>query len=275
MTLRQLLREPLVHFLGLGLALFALYALVAPSDVGDDRIVISAAAVAALEAQYQKLWGRPPTAQELNALIDARVADEIRTREGIAMGLDKDDAVINRRVRQKYDLMAEEEDSAEPTEADFQAYLKANPDKFREPPVLSFRQIMVPLTGGEAEIETRIRQTRKALDSGTIPETAASLLPATMSEVPLDLVARDFGSRFAQALGAAPLGVWAGPTASAYGLHFVKVEARTPDQLPPLAEIRAKVSREWENARRTKAREARLAELRTRYEVVIEGQSAK
>lgn len=276
MTPRQLLREPLVHFLGLGLALFGIYALVAPKTADDERIVISAAATQNLALEYEKLWSRPPTSAELKALVDARVTDEILTREGVALGLDKDDAVIKRRIRQKYELIAEEEANSEPpTDTDLQVYLKANPDRFRNPPIVSFRQIMVPLTGSEAEIEARIAQTRTDLEKGVVPDSASSLLPSSMMDVPIDLAARDFGSHFSEALAAAPVGVWSGPTASAYGVHFVKVESRTPATLPALEAIRPLVQREWENARRTRAREARLAELRQRYVVVVEGMPAQ
>jgi parvulin-like peptidyl-prolyl isomerase len=88
--------------------------------------------------------------------------------------------------------------------------------------------------------------------------------------MPLDLVARDFGDRFAAALAAAPEGQWAGPVASAYGVHLVRIDRRVPAETPSLATVRAEVQREWENERRQKARAARLAELRARYDVVVE-----
>jgi hypothetical protein len=272
-VLKRLLREPLVHFLGIGLLLFGLYALVGPSDTGGDKIVVSRAMVSEMKARHAGLWGRPPTEAELNGLIDTRIRDEILYREGLAMGLDKDDAVIKRRVRQKYDLIAEEEDSRAASEADLQAWLTAHPDSFRAPPVVDFRQIMVPLNGSDAEVKARLERTAAALAEGRPPEpfAAASLLPGTVPATPLDLVARDFGGDFAEALATAPTGQWVGPIASAFGVHFVRIGKRTPSAIPPLEQIRPQVAREWENDRRLKAREARLAELRKRYDVVIEG----
>lgn len=273
-TRQSLFREPLLHFLGLGLGLFLLYALVAPADRGETRIVITASEVASLQTQFQNLWGRPPSAAELKALVDARVADEILYREGRAMGLDRDDAVIRRRVRQKYELIAEEEDGGDaPTEADLAAFLKAEPDRFRSPPLLTFRQVLVPTDGTGAEIEQRIEALRAKLTAGAAPESvgATSLLPTVMEATALDLVARDFGGSFAEALASAPIGKWVGPIASAYGAHLVKIEARTAAEVPPLDAIRSQVARAWETARRTKAREARMARLRERYDVVVEG----
>ncbi len=270
MTFRKLLRDPLVHFLGLGLALFLLYAVIAPVDRGGETIVVSKQDVAGLSDQFQKLWGRPPNAQELTDLVENRVRDEILYREGVAMGLDKDDAVIKRRVRQKYDLISEEEDAgAAPTDAELAAYLKANPDRFRAPAILSFRQLLI----NQAATPADIAALKARLASGTQPQLlgAPSLLPAQVTDMPLDLVAREFGSDFAGALGTLPVGEWSGPVASPFGAHFVRIDARTPAELPALADVRPQVAREWENERREKARETRLVALRKQYDVTVEG----
>lgn len=274
--IKRLLREPLVHFLGIGLLLFGLYALVAPADTGGDRIVITEATITDLKASHAKLWGRPPTDAELKGLIEARVSDEILYREGLAMGLDRNDAVIKRRVRQKYELIAEEEDSAAPTEADLEAFLKANPDRFRAPPVVRFTQVMVPLEGPAANVEVEVARLKAQLEAGADPASAGkpTLLPDRVDRMALDLVARDFGEGFAAALVDPPLNRWVGPVQSAYGVHLVRVDARTLAAVPPLSDVRAEVQREWENDRRLKARDARLAELRGRYTVEVEGSAA-
>ena len=271
MILRTVFREPLVHFLGIGLLLFALYALVAPADTSGDEIVISRAMVEDTRAQYQELWGRPPTDAELKGLIDKRIADEILYREGLAMGLDRDDAVVKRRVRQKYELIAEEEDSATPTEAELEAYLQANLDRFRQPPIVSFTQVMLP-DGPVADVDARAARLKAQLEAGGDPATAGkpTLLPGRVDAMALDLVARDFGGDFAAGLADAPEGRWVGPLASAYGVHLVRIDRRELAGVPKLDSVRAEVQREWENARRERARAARLAELRARYRVVVE-----
>lgn len=272
MPLKTLLREPLVHFLGIGLLLFGLYALVAPADSGGDSILVSRAMMADEAAQHERLWGRAPTAEELKELIDSRVTAEILYREGLAMGLDQEDAVIKRRVRQKYELIAEEEDSLAPTEADLAAYLKANPDKFRAPPIVGFTQVMLPAEGSPAEVEAAAAALKAALVAGADPDRAGkpTLLPSRVEPMGLDLFARDFGGPFAAALATLRGGTWAGPVQSAYGLHLVRIDRRDPAAIPTLDQVSAEVQREWENDRRLKAREARLAELRDRYEVVVE-----
>jgi len=122
LQVRRILREPLLHFLLLGLALFTYYGRVAPDDDGKRRIVVTQAEVDLLATQFQGTWNRPPTPAELNGLVDSYVRDEILYREGVALGLDRDDAVIKRRVRQKLDVLFEESIAQNPaTDADLQA----------------------------------------------------------------------------------------------------------------------------------------------------------
>jgi hypothetical protein len=270
--MRRLLAEPLVHFLGIGLLLFLVYALVAPADTGGERIVVSRAMIADLEAQHERTMGRPPTAAELQGLIDTRVADEMIYREGVALGLDRDDAVIKRRVRQKYELIAEEAASAAPTEAELEAWFEANRERFVAPPRVSFRQVMVPSEGDDAAIAARVSAMQAALANGAPPESVgrSTLLPLSSKDLPLDRVAAEFGAAFARALADLPEGRWEGPVPSAYGLHLVRIDARTAAVLPPLVEVRAVVQREWENERRVRARDERLQALRQRYEVIME-----
>jgi len=265
MTLRRLLQEPLVHFLMLGLLLFAAHAVVTPGGGGGD-IRVSASAIAAMQEQYRQLWGRPPTPQELDGLIEALIRDEVFYREGVSMGLDRDDAVIKRRVRQKYQLIAEEEESTSPTEEDLTAYLKAHPDRFRQPTVVSFEQVLVPPGADAAVLKTLL-----ANDGDPARLGAATLLPRRVTGEALDQIARDFGGNLAAALAELPLGSWQGPVASGYGVHLVRLSARTPAAAPPLAAVRAQVQREWENDRRQAAVDARYAEARKRYDIRVEG----
>ncbi len=274
MNFRKLFREPLVHFLAIGLGLFLLYALVAPASRDDDRIVISAAKVADLARQYQATWNRAPTPAELQGLIDTEVRSKILYREGVALGLDRDDPVIERRVRQKYELMSEEENAGDPpSEAELTAYFAANPEKFRQPAVVSFDQILFEVKGSEAEIEARLDAARKAALAGADPASLGdpTMLPHREQSLALDLVARDFGEKFAAAIAQAPVGQWGPPIRSDFGIHLVRVSERRQAEPPQLSEVRAEVVREWENDRRFKASEASYARARARYNVVIEG----
>jgi hypothetical protein len=263
-----LLREPLLHFLVIGLALFLLYGQVSPGDSDSRRIVVGQSQVDDMVRQYQSNWSRPPTRAEIQGLIDTYVHDEIVYREGVSIGLDKDDAVIKRRIRQKYELIAEEEERSAPTDADLAAYLKAHPAEFLRPAIVSFDQVYFDVATTSPE---EVGTVRTALEKGANPATLGqpSMLPRNVANSSIDLVARDFGDKFAKRVAEAPVNAWVGPVVSGFGVHLVRVSARAPPVLPPLNQIRPAVVREWESDQRTRSSLADYRKARANYDVII------
>jgi hypothetical protein len=269
LQIKSLLKEPVLHFLLIGVAIFVAYGLAAPRDRQGTRIVVSQAVVDALVREHQARWQRPPAEQELAGLVEAYIRDEILYREGTALGLDRDDPVIKRRVRQKLEVIAEEQQSRDaPTDADLAAYLAQHADRFTRPGTVSFEQIFFPATATAAEVEALRVSAARGADPARLGRS--SMLPPRGENVPLDLVARDFGSEFATGIAQLPLNEWAGPVRSGFGLHFVRVATRTPSVVPPLDDVRAAVAREWENERRVASSSESYKKLRSQYEVVIE-----
>jgi hypothetical protein len=143
----RLLREPLVQFLALGAVLFALYGVAGKRNAeAPDKIVVSASRIATLGDGFARTWRRPPSEQELQGLIEDYIRDEVFYREGRAAGLDRDDLVIRRRVRQKMEFLAEDMSVPEPSEERLAAYLAANPERFRTEDHLTFHQIFLSAT---------------------------------------------------------------------------------------------------------------------------------
>ena len=269
MSVRSLLREPLLHFLLIGLALFLLYGRFSPGDGGSKRILVTQVQVDDMARQFRSAFNRPPTPVELQGLVATFVREEILYREGLALGLDQDDAVIKRRIRQKYELIAEEEQRAEPTEANLAAYLKSNPAGFIRPPVVSFEQLYFdPGTTSPEAVEAA----RAALAKGADPAGVGqpTMLPARVAGTSLELVERDFGESFARQVAVAPLGRWVGPIVSGFGVHLIRVTGRSRPVVPPLSEIRAAVAREWESDRRRRSSEASYRKARAEYDIVVE-----
>lgn len=266
-------REPILHFALIGALLFAVYGRMNPAGDAGQRIVVTQAVVDDLARQHQARWMRPASEQELADLVEAHVRAEIQYREGVALGLDRDDPVIKRRVQQKLDVMAEEQWSgAAPTDAELAAYLAQNAARFTRPGTVSFEQLLFDGTASMAEVERAVASARAALASGADPAKLGqpTLLPHRIDQMPTDLVARDFGASFAEQVAQLPEGVWTGPVASGLGAHLVRVSALTPAALPPLEEVRQRVARDWENERRDRSRSASYRQLRDRYEVVIQ-----
>jgi hypothetical protein len=274
MSLRRILHEPLLHFLLLGALLFWLYgalnrgALDAPSEIVVDR-----ARVESIAAQFQRTWQRPPTAQEMQGLIDSWVREEVFYREGLALRLDRDDPVVRRRVGQKLTAMADVQTPVEASEAELQAWLVAHPDDYRMEPRYQLRQVYFnPERHGE-RLEAEVAAARTALERGSKAALGdATLLPGSLDRAPASEVANTFGQDFAAALAALPVGEWQGPVQSGYGVHLVQISAREPGRIPRLSEVRAAVERDLLRARADKSGEAFYQSLRQRYSVRIESE---
>ncbi|MDZ7589369.1 MAG: peptidylprolyl isomerase [Rubrivivax sp.] len=278
--MKTLLREPLLHFLVIGALLFVLFDVVGGgTGGGTQRIVVGAGQIAQLEAGFTKTWQRAPNEAELKDLVDEWVREEIATREAMALGLERDDTVIRRRLRQKFEFMTEDQlDAAPPSEAELQAFLDTYPDNFRREPRLSFRQVMLdPQRRGAAlnedarELLARLQAAGADADLGALGALGDSrLLPEVLADASLRDVARLFGEAFAGELLKVEPGRWSGPLRSGYGVHLVLVTAREAGGLPALADVRPLVERDFMADRRRRALDARYASMLERYRVVVE-----
>ena len=271
-----LLREPLLHFLVLGAALFGLFSMVGKKDAeAPAKIVVSASRVATLADGFARTWRRPPTEQELQGLVEDYIRDEIFYREGRAAGLDRDDVVIRRRVRQKMEFLAEDMAAAEPSDEQLAAYLASNPERFRTEDRLTFHQVFLSATRRGSALDGDARQIAETLARTSAPVDTATigdpfLLGEEFREMSQSDVARTFGEGFAKQLSAVEPGRWQGPIPSSFGVHFVFVDERAKGSLPPLDAVREAVQREWLNARRIEAEQKLYRTLRDRYQIVVE-----
>lgn len=280
--MKRILKEPLLHFVLLGAALFGAYSLM-PKEVsrGDaGKIVVTQGQIEHLTAGFTKTWQRPPTADELAALVRDFVQEEVYCREAMAMGLDKDDTVIRRRLRQKLEFVSEDiADRAEPTEADLNAYLQAHAATFRTPPRFTFRQVYLSpqkhrdtLARDAAQLLAQLNQAGNQADTSALGDTL--MLDDQFVAIPASEVARQFGETFAAKLATLAPGQWQGPVESGYGVHLVLVSERSEGRQPALAEVREAVSREWADTRRLQANQKFYEELLKRYTVTIESPKA-
>ena len=273
----KLLREPLFHFLILGAGLFVVYSAVNGSVSNPvDRIVVDETQVLRLAEQFQRTWMRPPTRQELKALAEDYVKDEILYREAQALGLDQDDLVIRRRLRQKMEFInADLTEPQAPTDVQLQAYLDANQDRFHRPDRFSLQQIYLnpnkPAGGVKrAAVELLARlNTDPAMAADPKLIGDATMLPDRLDAVTRREVANTFGRSFAEDIENVPTDRWSGPYESSYGLHLVRITRREAGGLPAIAEIRPILEREWYAERRKEANERFYQVLRARYDVEI------
>jgi hypothetical protein len=246
-------------------------------DEGDRTIVVSEAKIKTLARLWQKTRQRPPTRDELDGLIDDYVDEEVFYREAIKMGLDRDDIVIRRRLRQKLEFVAEDlADAVEPTDEQLRQFLDDHPDRFRVAWQATFSQVFLNVDRrGDSLNDDVVRLLDELRDRGdavNIHELGdpMRMLPAHHEKLREREIAGLFGPEFASRLLIVEPGQWVGPIKSGYGVHLVLVHERTEGRVPELAEIRDVVKREWYGDRRAASKEDFYRGLREPYEVIIE-----
>ena len=270
--MNRLLREPLFHFLLLGAGLFLLYGWLQGGILGaPDEIVVSRAQVQGLRLQFERAWQRAPTAEELQGLIDNWVREEILYREGLAMGLDRDDPIVRRRIGQKVEFIVDGMTPAAPTVEELQSWLDAHPDRYALAALHSFQQVYFDPTRHGERLQADVADALERLRTGKSVAGDSTLLPRTLEASQRLDVERNFGGDFATAIESLPVGSWQGPLRSEFGLHLVEVTERVPGRKPTLEEARAAVERDLLHARAEEASDAYYERLRANYDVQIEG----
>ncbi len=275
--MKRLLREPLFHFLILGALIFAVFKFTSRGEASEPgTIVVTQGQIESLVTGFTRTWQRPPTQTELDGLINEFVREEVCAREAIALGLDKDDTIIRRRLRQKLEFISESvATQAVPTEEQLRKYFEAHADKFRGEHRFTFTQVYLDPQRHGANLSRKtalmLAQLHQAGSKGAVSLLGDSrLLEPTFAELPTSEVSKQFGEKFAAKLGELPVGQWQGPIESGYGVHLVFINSRIEGRLPALAEVRDAVQREWANTQRLETNEKVYQALLKRYRVTIE-----
>jgi hypothetical protein len=278
----RLVREPLVHFALLAGFLFVV--LPEPEAVehvpDDHRIVISAAEVERLAGAWTQRLQRPPSKSELAGIVREAIREQVLYREAMALGLDRDDVVIRRHLRQKYEFVTQDlAYDTEPDEATLRAQYDAHPDRYAESARVSFTHILFSTDRRGAAAEDDAVQALADLQAATGPQAADLLGDAT--SLPSDVETRDaveveamFGPDFATALLRQEVGRWSGPIASGYGVHLVWVSERISGGRLAFEAVRQRVKDDWVYEQRVAANEAIFQKLLDRYEVVVESSTS-
>jgi hypothetical protein len=276
-NINRFVKEPLVHFLLLGAALFFLFGWVNRGDTeAPDEIVVDEALLTHLVSRFERTWQRPPTEDEFNALVESWVREEVLYREGLDMGMDVDDPIVRRRIAQKVEIFSETLAPYATTDEELETWLADNMDIYRVPPKFTFRQVFFDPGRHGDEVDAVIAAARATLESDPGAFVGdATMLPAREQNVDGSQVARAFGMEFAAALEAAETGAWVGPLRSGFGLHLVYVEAREEGREPALDEVRSAVERDFIAERINDTRDAFYEALRQRYTVRVEREAAE
>ncbi len=270
--LRRLIGEPLVHFLLLGVAVLVLGRVVGAD--GDARqITVPASVVQGLRQDHLRRTGALPTSDEEAALVQRFVDDEVLYREAIALGLERGDVIVRRRLVQKMEFLTEGLGAAaEPSDADLSAYLQAHAARWAIGERVSLTHVFVGTDRHGADAPALAESLHRQLAAGADAATLGDpfLRGMTLRQQDERGVAAVFGPAFAAEAMRLPAGPWSAPIRSSYGFHVVRIDERLPAEMPTLAAVRADVEREWRNERRAEAGRSALATIRGRYDVRID-----
>lgn len=275
--MRRLLGEPLVQFLLVGLALFGAWHLVRPADAGPDasnRIVITEGDVRQMEADWASQGMPPPTPEQLRALLEAKVREEVLYREALALGLDKGDAIVRRQLARKMEFVTEDLSKLqEPKPGQLRAWFDKHKDQFALPGRATFRHLYFSPdrrgTHTQADAEAALaRLAGKPMDEQAVPGDPF-MFQGYYGDRSLEVVAKEFGPAFAKSLAELQPGAWTGPVESGYGWHLVYIDSMTPPRIPDFEEIGPEVRNAWIEEQREQARNKLYQAMRARYEVVL------
>jgi len=276
--IKRLLGEPLLHFMVIGAALFAGYAYLKPDAEVDSprQIALTVDELVQQRMLFESQWRRPPTPEEFSAMVEIKLRQEILYREALAMGLDKNDEIVKRRMAQKMQFLAEDVAAArEPTTAELRSWFEKHSARFAQPPRLSFRHLYFsPDRRGVRARDAAEQALAKLAGQPVDAKIASSLADPFMFQdyyrdrAPESL-GKEFGAPFALAVARVPPGAWQGPVESGFGWHLVFVDTVVPGRVPAFEEIEPDVKTAWLSEQKVLAWEKAYKEMRAKYTVLL------
>ena len=277
--MKRLLREPLLHFLLLGALLFGIYEFTQAGRSGpasSKEIRLTLDELAQLALLFQAQWRREPTPEEFNRLVENKVQGEILYREALAMGLEKDDEIVKRRMAQKMQFLAEDVAAArEPTTGELKSWFEKNSASFAQPNRVSFRHLYFsPDRRGARAREDAAKALAKLAGQPQDSKLIGSLADPFMFQdyyrdrAP-EFLGREFGPQFALAIAKFAPGSWQGPVESGFGWHLVFVDTVIPGHVPAFEEVEPDVKTAWLAEQKALAWEKAYKDMRAKYTVLL------
>jgi len=277
--MKRLYKEPLVHFLLLGALLFGVFTLVNDEDssIDTNRIEVTIGDIDRLTKGWTKRWNRAPTESELQGLVDSYIKEEVYYREALALGLDREDTIIRRRMMQKLEFLTNDITALNiPDDTELNKYFLENQGNYQQPAQLSFFHIYFSHDNrGQNAIKDASNVLTKIAESSANSIDVSNYGDSFMLQKDFELVTQDevtrlFGEEFSEQLLRTPVAKWQGPIKSAYGLHLVRIDKRIDAHIPALSSVIDKVRTDWVFEHRQKANAQMYQVMKNRYEIFVE-----
>lgn len=273
--IKRLFQEPLVHFILLGTILFLMVGYIQNQTNSKAReIIVDNERVNLMILNYKTQTGNLPNKQQLDAMIDNYIKEEISYREAKKMGLDKDDEIIRRRLSQKFDfLQTDLTEINTPSEENLKQFYTSNPSMFKIEPTVSFTHIYFSTNNSNDSIaKQRALQLLKQLKNSDLnhaPEMGDRfpLLYDYTNQSLID-IQQNFGDKpILKELFKAPLNVWIGPFQSGYGWHLFYVSKINSETLIPFDLIKEEVKKQYLATEKAKQNKKIYDSLEKKYNI--------
>ncbi|MEA3210869.1 MAG: hypothetical protein QOE70_3926 [Chthoniobacter sp.] len=274
--MKRWIKEPLVHFALLGALIFVVNAWREgrrPAENAAAHIEVTSGTIAWLREGYSKQWHRAPDPDELRGLVNDHLREEVLYREALAMGLDRDDSIVRRRMAQKMEFLTQDiAASVEPDDAALRKFFEGNTARYAKAARVSFRHVFFSKERRGAKLEADAREALAALAKGASDETMGDpfLREHEFTDANADEIAAALGREFAEKVTTMPAGEWRGPVASSYGMHLVRVSGRAEPQPVVFEAVRDAVARDFSDERRRTANRDFLEGLKAHYRITVD-----
>jgi parvulin-like peptidyl-prolyl isomerase len=271
--MKRLFTEPLFQFLILGALLFMSVSFVQKQRDNDSReITIDNDRVNLIIENYAGQTGQLPTKQQLDALIDDYIKEEISYREAKKMGLDKDDEIIRRRLSQKYEFLHSDlEATGDPTEEQLKTFYKNNPSLFSSDTTVSFSHVYFSTDNSSDDAaRQRALQVLHELQNSNVqhaPERGDHFpLQYDYTDQSLLDIKQNFGDKpIADSLFHSATNTWIGPVQSGYGWHLLFISKRINSKLLPYESVKADVQAKYTDAEKERENKAAFEAVSKNY----------
>jgi len=270
--LNKLFKEPLVHFIAIGIAIFFAYYVLNPEQSQDDKqIIIDNNTIAPLISGWQRVWMREPNNKELHSLIEDYIQEEIYYREAMAMDLDKNDMIIRRRLRQKMEFLTQNINIPQPSDNELLTWLQTHQEEYRNPAKISFSHIYFNADKHGANIAEVAEQAyQSVLKQDNTVNGDPFMLPKSFKLANYEAIQRVFGENFASALFSKKNTGWHSPIPSAFGMHIVNIESIQEASDADFETLKPELAEDWKKDQQRKANQAMYESMRSRYNIVMD-----
>lgn len=269
--MKKILKEPLAHFLLIGLLIFAFYAWVKDDAPEEHRIVIDDGQLNHLITLWEAQWKRLPTEEELAGMVEKHIRQEVFYREALRMNLDHDDEMVKRRLSQKMEFLSDDLSSLmDPaSEENLKLFYSENMEAYRHPARYSFHQVTFT-SNDSVHVQALLTQYASASPDALKGQGDLLSLPFFYDQLYENQVSKELGSKFADQLDSLPLNQWTGPIQSGYGTHLVYITEKQASYQPKFEEIQKKLTRDYEYRAEKNSQQLIYEKLKANYELIIE-----